>query len=115
MVHSNINTSVSTSCAPMNRADLLAFGKKFRHRKTAKGYNCLGIESRNLPIEIAIAGYYFIGIGITIVRGAAFYHIGNKDIRAFQIYAGQSLFQQASRTTNKGASLLILVIAGTFT
>src|SRR5258707_7110660 len=81
VIHSDTDAAIGCAGATMNGADLLV-AKELRHRVAAKGDDDLGIDRRNLPIKVVIAGVDFLWEWIAVAGGTAFYNIGDKHIRA---------------------------------
>src|SRR5579875_1969133 len=110
MVHGNTEPSVYLARAPVDGANLLAT-EKLRHRITPKRHDNGRVDSGYLPFQVIIAGLDLFRQRVAVIGGTAFDHVGDKDIRPFQVNAAEQLIEELTGRTDEGTPLLIFMEA----
>lgn len=81
---------------------------------TAKGHDDLGFDKADLAIKVFAASFHFARVGVAIIWGSAFHHIGDVYLFSVKVNGCQEFFQKLARGAYKGASLPVLVEARAF-
>lgn len=97
----------------MNPGDPL-IGKPAGHREPAERNDHLGLDQRDLLVEIGGTGGHLIGKGIAIPRRATLDDVRHKDIRARQADLVEHLVEKLPSGPDEWHSLPILMEAGRF-
>ncbi len=79
MVHGYYDSAINRSGCAVDLADTSAMNK-FSHRVSTQGQDQFWLQSRNLPIQVAIASFQFGRFRVAVPWRTAFDHIGDKDL-----------------------------------
>src|SRR5438874_1331001 len=82
--HGDTNIAIFFTGPAMNSADLFS-AKELCHRVAAQGNDDQRLNGGYLPIKIVVACVNFCGQWIAIIGWPTLYHVGDKNIFAFQI------------------------------
>lgn len=81
-------------------------------RKIAQGANHAGLDHLDLFPEIRQTGIDLVRLGVSVLRRAAFDHIGDIDVFALQADAAQEIRKQFPGRANEGPVLKVFILAG---
>ena len=83
------------------------------HRRDASETNDdLGADRLYLLAEIIDAKIFFLGLGVAVVRGAAFENIGNVDLVSVNAYRVEIFIEKLASRADEGNAGLIFLLSG---
>ncbi len=81
----------------------------------AKGHHHLGFDEADLTIQVFATSSHLTWVGVAIIWGSAFYHIGDVYLFSAEVNGCQEFLQELSSGAHKWTSLPILVEARALT
>ncbi len=75
----------------------------------AKGHHHLGFDEADLTIQVFATSSHLTWVGVSIIWGSAFHHIGDVYLFSAEVNGCQELLKELSSRAHKWASLPILM------